>query len=80
MKKKQKKTIFQKKKIDEQFFIETVEKITQNLVHKFKFGYHTPADIKQQAYIYAIEGLKNTTIVDPRKFPLDPYPQSSFQL
>ncbi len=58
MKKKKTKTIFQKKKIDEQFFIETVEKITHNLVHKFKFGYHTPADIKQQAYIYALEGLE----------------------
>lgn len=52
------KTIFQKIKVPEDEFVEIVEKITKKLIYQFKFGYHTHQDIKQQAYIYAIEALQ----------------------
>lgn len=52
------KTIFQKINIPEDEFVEIVEKITKKLIYQFKFGYHTHHDIKQQAYIYAIEALQ----------------------
>lgn len=52
------KTIFQKIKVTEEEFLQTVEKITKKLIYKFKFGYHTHEDIKQQAYIFAIEALE----------------------
>lgn len=47
------------KQISEQEFLEVLEKITKRLAHKFKFGYHSVEDMKQQAAIFALEGLKN---------------------
>lgn len=43
--------------ITEEFFIETIDKITQKLAYKFKFAYHTHEDIKQQATIFALEAM-----------------------
>jgi hypothetical protein len=63
MKKKKKKKNIQKTKnkihpsITEEFFIETIDKITQKLAYKFKFAYHTHEDIKQQATIFALEAM-----------------------
>lgn len=45
--------------ITEEFFIETIDKITQKLVYKFKFAYHTHEDIKQQAIIFALEAMSS---------------------
>lgn len=47
-----------KKKIDEQKFLETLDKVTQKLANKFKFGYHTYEDIKQQAAVFALQALE----------------------
>jgi hypothetical protein len=46
-------------KITEQEFVEVWEKISKKLGYKFKFGYHSHEDMKQQAAIFALEGLKN---------------------
>lgn len=43
----------------EKEFLEALENITRRLAIKFKFGYHEIDDMKQQAAIFAIEGLKN---------------------
>jgi hypothetical protein len=53
------KTIFDKKKISEQEFIVALENISKKLIYKFKFGYHEAEDMKQQAAIFAMEGLEN---------------------
>jgi len=58
---KKKKTKQAKKfndKISDEQFLETLDIITKKLVYKFKFGYHDIEDMKQQAAIFAIEGLK----------------------
>jgi hypothetical protein len=44
--------------VDETDFIKAVENISKRLGYKFKFGYHDFDDMKQQAYIFALEGLK----------------------
>jgi DNA-directed RNA polymerase specialized sigma24 family protein len=49
----------QKKTISDEEFLEVLDKITKRLAHKFKFGYHSAEDMKQQAAIFALEGLKN---------------------
>lgn len=67
MKKKKPKIVKKKSKdskpylqgIDEQVFLETIDKITKKLIYQFKFGYHEAEDMKQQATIFAIEGMKN---------------------
>lgn len=46
-------------KVSETEFIEVWEKISKKLGYKFKFGYHSHEDMKQQAAIFALEGLKN---------------------
>jgi hypothetical protein len=46
-------------KVSDQQFLEVWEKISKKLGYKFKFGYHTHEDMKQQAAIFALEGLKN---------------------
>lgn len=46
-------------KVSEADFIAAWEKISQKLGYKFKFGYHSHEDMKQQAAIFALEGLKN---------------------
>lgn len=43
----------------EKEFLEALENITRRLATKFKFGYHEVDDMKQQAAIFAIEGLQN---------------------
>lgn len=45
--------------VDEKEFLDAVDKITKKLIYKFKFGYHEAEDMKQQATIFAIQGLKN---------------------
>jgi hypothetical protein len=47
------------KTVSEQHFVEVWEKISKKLGYKFKFGYHSHEDMKQQAAIFALEGLKN---------------------
>lgn len=46
-------------KVTEADFLAAWEKISQKLGYKFKFGYHSHEDMKQQAAIFALEGLKN---------------------
>lgn len=46
-------------KVTESEFLAAWEKISQKLGYKFKFGYHSHEDMKQQAAIFALEGLKN---------------------
>jgi hypothetical protein len=48
-----------KKTISDEEFLAVLDKITKRLAHKFKFGYHSAEDMKQQAAIFALEGLKN---------------------
>lgn len=45
--------------VSEQEFLQVWEKISKKLGYKFKFGYHSHEDMKQQAAIFALEGLKN---------------------
>jgi len=45
-------------KVTEQEFLEVLENISKRLGHKFKFGYHSYEDMKQQAAIFALEGLE----------------------
>lgn len=47
------------KKVSEEEFLQVLDNITKRLAHKFKFGYHNVEDMKQQAAIFALEGLKN---------------------
>jgi len=39
-------------------FILALEQISKKLVYKFRFGYHDIEDMKQQAAVFALEGLK----------------------
>lgn len=57
MKKKTK--IQNKQTVSDEEFLEVLDKITKRLAYKFKFGYHSIEDMKQQAAIFALEGLKN---------------------
>lgn len=45
--------------VDENEFLEAVDKITKKLIYKFKFGYHEAEDMKQQATVFAIQGLEH---------------------
>jgi hypothetical protein len=40
-------------------FLLVLENISKRLAHKFRFAYHSVDDMKQQAAIFALEGLKN---------------------
>jgi len=40
-------------------FLLVLENISKRLAHKFRFAYHSIDDMKQQAAIFALEGLKN---------------------
>jgi len=40
-------------------FLLVLENISKRLAHKFRFAYHSIEDMKQQAAIFALEGLKN---------------------
>lgn len=59
MKKKKKATKKNKlpNNVSEQEFLEAVENVSKKLAHKFKFGYHSFEDMKQQAIIFALECL-----------------------
>ena len=46
-------------KVSEEEFVQVWEKISKKLGYKFKLGYHSHEDMKQQAAIFALEGLKN---------------------
>lgn len=55
-----KKTNHQKThKISDEEFLKVIDKITKKLAYKYRFGYHSAEDIKQQATIFALEGLEN---------------------
>jgi hypothetical protein len=51
--------IFKRKKVKEEDFLQALENISKKLIYKFKFGYHEIEDMKQQAAIFALEGLEN---------------------
>lgn len=59
MKKKKQKTIFERKKLKESDFVAALDNISKRLIYKFKFGYHEIEDMKQQAAIFALEGLEH---------------------
>jgi len=42
----------------EQEVLDVIENIANRLCYKFKFGYHSPEDMKQQARLFAWEGLE----------------------
>tara|TARA_R100000278_G_scaffold73174_1_gene57402 strand:- start:3819 stop:4469 length:651 start_codon:yes stop_codon:yes gene_type:complete len=44
--------------VKEEEFLSVLDNISKRLGNKFKFGYHTFEDMKQQAAIFALEGLK----------------------
>lgn len=44
--------------VSEEEFLKVLDKISKKLVYKFKFGYHDVEDMKQQAAIFALEGLE----------------------
>lgn len=46
------------KKVSEEEFLQVLDNISKRLVHKFRFGYHDIDDMKQQAAIFALEGLE----------------------
>lgn len=43
----------------EQEVLEVIEKVASRLCYKFKFGYHDVEDMKQQARLFAIQGMDN---------------------
>jgi len=45
--------------VTESEFLVVLDNITRRLATKFRFGYHEVEDMKQQAAIFAMEGLKN---------------------
>lgn len=44
--------------VDQELFLKVVDNISKRLIYKFKFGYHDHEDMKQQAFIFALEGLE----------------------
>ena len=52
------KKIQQNKKVSEEEFLKVLDNISKRLVYKFRFGYHDIDDMKQQAAIFALEGLE----------------------
>lgn len=44
--------------VTEEEFLKVLDNISKRLAHKFRFGYHDIEDMKQQAAIFAIEGLE----------------------
>lgn len=45
-------------KVSEEEFLKVVDNISKRLANKFKFAYHSFEDMKQQAAIFALEGLE----------------------
>lgn len=56
--KKKKKINQNQNNVSEEDFLNTLDIITKKLVYKFRFGYHDIDDMKQQAAIFALEGLE----------------------
>lgn len=48
----------QSNKVSEEEFLIVLDNISKRLAHKFRFAYHDIEDMKQQAAIFAIEGLE----------------------
>lgn len=46
------------KNITEEEFVQIVEKVVNNIAKKFTFGYRDIEDIKQEAFLLAVKGLK----------------------
>ena len=46
------------KGVDEKDFLRVLDNISKRLAYKFRFAYHNFDDMKQQAAIFAIEGLE----------------------
>jgi len=44
--------------VSESEFLKVLDNISKRLAHKFKFAYHSFEDMKQQAAIFALEGLE----------------------
>lgn len=44
--------------VSEEEFLKVLDNISKRLAHKFKFAYHSFEDMKQQAAIFALEGLE----------------------
>jgi len=44
--------------VPEEEFLQVLDNISKRLAHKFRFAYHDVEDMKQQAAIFAIEGLE----------------------
>ena len=53
------------KNTSEEELVRIIDTVTNKLAGRFKFGYHTFEDIKQQASLFALEGLKNYDGVRP---------------
>ena len=49
----------------EEQVLQTIDNIANRLASKFKFGYHEIEDMKQQARLFAWEGLKNYDGIRP---------------
>lgn len=45
--------------VSEEEFLRVLDNISKKLANKFKFAYHNYEDMKQQAAIFALEGLEN---------------------
>lgn len=52
-------------KVSDEEFVSVWNKISKKLSYKFKFGYHDIEDMKQQAAIFALEGLEKYDGVRP---------------
>jgi DNA-directed RNA polymerase specialized sigma24 family protein len=50
--------IYEEYGVTEEDFLKVLDNISKRLAYKFKFGYHDFDDMKQQAAIFAIEGLQ----------------------
>lgn len=57
-KKKTKKTKQVSDGVSEEEFLRVLDNISKRLCHKFRFAYHDLDDMKQQAAIFALEGLE----------------------
>jgi DNA-directed RNA polymerase specialized sigma24 family protein len=55
---KTKKTTQLSNNVTEEEFLIVLENISKRLAHKFRFAYHSYDDMKQQAAIFALEGLE----------------------
>ena len=51
--------------VSDEEFVQVWKKISKKLSYKFKFGYHDVDDMKQQAAIFALEGLEKYDGVRP---------------